>query len=229
MNTKLAPMGTPGHSRSGALLLAAYRSTLCRSENLTSRLTRLAEEAGHALFLAVQNHDERTVGEILQSRTPHHSARMKISRTDSTANGFAQKYREMHRFTRAGPDGGNGSLQSALRNWPFPDSRSCHGNGAWRFDSDAGARTRSGTGESGGEKRNLPRFALCQALVAHSHPGRGRVRPMAPTAAVLRRGKRAGGPARLRFHGYYFRTLMGSGNSVAALAYPVAYRSSGLS
>ena len=95
-------------------------------------------------------------------------------------------------------------------------------NGAWRFDSDVGAHEiryrRIGENE-------LTAIALCQALVAQSHPGADGATD-GPAAGVLAAAKNGGRP--VAFHGYYFRTLAGSGNRVAALAYPIAYRSSGV-
>jgi hypothetical protein len=48
-----------------ALLLAAY-APLCVAGKSTQPTFTSAEEASHALFLAVRNHDERAVTEILQ-------------------------------------------------------------------------------------------------------------------------------------------------------------------
>jgi len=216
MNTKLAPMARLAFAI-GALLLAAYAplSVAAKSNQPTYSS---AEEAGHALFLAVQNHDGRAVGEILQAGPSPLSADEDLQdRLDRER--FAQKYREMHRFTRQA-DGGM-VLYIGAENWPFPIPLVSR-NGAWRFDSDAGAHEvryrRIGENE-------LTAIALCQALVAPSHPGADGATD-GPTAAVLAAAKSGGRP--VAFHGYYFRTLMGSGNSVAALAYPVAYRSSGV-
>jgi Protein of unknown function (DUF2950) len=216
MNTKLAPTVRMAFAI-GALLLAAYPplSVAAKSHQPTYSS---AEEASHALFLAVQNHDERSVAEILQAGPSPLSADEEIQdRLDRER--FAQKYQEMHRFTRQAD--GRMVLYIGAENWPFPIPLVSR-NGAWRFDSDTGAHEiryrRIGENE-------LTAIALCQALVSQSHPGADGSTD-ARTAAVLAAAKSGGGS--VPFHGYYFRTVMGSGNSVAALAYPVAYRSSGV-
>jgi hypothetical protein len=202
----------------GALLMAAYAplAVAGKSEQPTYPS---AEEASHALFLAARNHDERTVTEILQAGDLPVTADEELEdRLDRER--FVQKYGEMHRFVRQA----NGSmiLYIGAENWPFPIPLVSR-NGAWRFDSDVGAHEiqyrRIGENE-------LTAIALCQALVAQSHPGAGGGATDGPAVGVLAAAKNGGRP--VAFHGYYFRTLAGSGNRVAALAYPIAYRSSGV-
>ncbi len=64
-------------------------------------------------------------------------------------------------------------------------------------------------------------IALCQALAGQSHPGAADATDN--ITAAVKSGDRA-----VAFHGYYFRRLAGSGNRFAAIAYPAAYRSSGV-
>src|SRR5258707_307035 len=47
------------------------------------------------------------------------------------------------------------------------------------------------------------------------------------TVSSTTRSAKSGG-RRVAFHGYYFRSLAGSGNRFAAIAYPTAYQSSGV-
>ena len=216
MNTKLAPMVRLAFAI-GALLLAAY-APLSAAAKSNQQTYSSAEEAGHALFLAVQNHDEPAVAEILQAGPSPLSADEELQdRLDRER--FAQKYQEMHRFTRQA-DGGM-VLYIGAENWPFPIALVSQ-NGAWRFDSDAGVheiRYRQ-IGEN-----ELAAISLCRALATQSHPGAVGATD-GPTATVLAAARSGGRP--VAFQGYYFRTLAGSGNHVFAVAYPVAYRSTGV-
>jgi len=216
MNTRPATVARVAFAM-GALLMAAYAplAVAGKSEQPTYLS---AEEASHALLLAARNHDERTVTQILQAGDLPAGADEELEdRLDRER--FALKYEEMHRFVRQA----NGSmiLYIGAENWPFPIPLVSR-NGAWRFDSDAGAREiryrRIGENE-------LTAIALCRALVAQSRPGADGATDD-PAAGVLAAAMNGGRP--VAFHGYYFRTLAGSGNRVAALAYPIAYRSSGV-
>jgi hypothetical protein len=201
----------------GALLLAAY-APLCVAGKPTRPTFASAEEASHALFLAVRDHDERAVTEILQEGNSPVSADDELQNKLDRER-FVQKYEEMHRWVREA-DGGL-LLYIGAENWPFPIPLVSR-NGAWRFDSDAGVQEiryrRIGENE-------LTAIALCHALVAQSHPGAADATEDI-TAAVLAAAKSGNRPA--AFHGYYFRSLARSGNRVAAIAYPAAYRSSGV-
>jgi hypothetical protein len=173
-----------------------------------------AEEASNALFLAVRNHDERAVTEILQEGNSPVSAEEALqNRLDRER--FVRKYEEMHRWVRE-PHGGM-VLYIGAENWPFPIPLVAR-NGAWRFDADAGMSEiryrRIGENE-------VTAIALCQALVAQSHPGAADATD--GITAAIKSGNRP-----VAFHGYYFRRLAGSGNRSAAIAYPAAYRSSGV-
>src|SRR6202030_3870426 len=94
------------------------------------------EAATHALYLAVQKQDERTLTAILGAEKDLVSggdeALDKLERER-----FAQKYREMHRLV-AEPDG-HTVLYIGAENWPFPIPLVAQ-NGAWRFDADAGRK-----------------------------------------------------------------------------------------
>jgi hypothetical protein len=196
-----------------ALLLAAY-APLCVAGKSTQPTFTSAEEASHALFLAVRNHDERAVTEILQEGNSPVSVDEELeNRLDRER--FVQKYEEMHRWVREAH--GGMVLYIGAENWPFPIPLVSR-NGVWRFDSDAGINEvryrRIGENE-------VTAIALCQALVAQSHPSAADATDNI-TAAVK------SGDKPVAFHGYYFRRLAGSGNRFAAIAYPTAYRSSGV-
>jgi Protein of unknown function (DUF2950) len=215
MNTKPAPIA--GVACTIALFLSTF-APLCVAGQSNHATFTSAEEASHALFLAVRNHDERAVTEILQAGNSAVSEDEKLQdRLDRER--FVQKYEEMHRFVRRAH--GGMVLYIGAENWPFPIPLVSR-NGAWRFDSDAGVheiRYRQ-IGEN-----ELTAIALCQDLVAQSHPVAAGATD-GTTSAVLAAAKNGGRP--IAFHGYYFRTLASSGNRVAAIAYPVAYRSSGV-
>jgi hypothetical protein len=191
------------------------------------------EAATRALYLAVQKQDERTLAAILGAEKDLVSvgdeALDKLERER-----FAQKYREMHRLVPE-PDG-HTVLYIGAENWPFPFPLVAQ-NGAWRFDVDAGRKEvlwrRIGENE-------LTAIESCHALVASERqdnakpPGGDAEIPVAALLASAQKGKSS-----QLFHGYYFRILAsGTTNSPAAdrkpagglafVAYPAAYRSSGV-
>jgi len=195
------------------LLLATY-APLCVAGKFNQATFVSAEEASHALFLAVRDHDERAVTEILQEGNSPVGADEELqNRLDRER--FVQKYEEMHRWVREAR--GGMLLYIGAENWPFPIPLVSR-NGVWRFDSDAGMREiryrRIGENE-------VTAIALCQALVAQSHPGTADA--VDGIAASVKSGDRP-----VAIHGYYFRRLAGSGDRFAAIAYPAAYQSSGV-
>jgi hypothetical protein len=212
MNTKTTAPARVAFAMA-ALLLAAY-APLGVAGNFNQATFMSAEEASHALFLAVRNHDERAVTAILQEGNSPVSADEELqARFDRER--FVQKFEEMHRWVREAH--GGMILYIGAENWPFPIPLVSR-NGAWRFDSDAGLHEiryrRIGENE-------LTAIALCQGLVAQSHPGAADATDGATVA--LKSGDRP-----VALHGYYFRKLAGSGDRFAAIAYPAAYRSSGV-
>ena len=211
MNTKPAPISSVAFVMV-TLLLATYAPFCVAGNNQATFMS--AEEASHALYLAVRNHDERAVTEILQEGHSPVSADEELqNRLDRER--FVQKYEEMHRWVREAR--GGMLLYIGAENWPFPIPLVSR-NGVWRFDSDAGMREiryrRIGENE-------VTAIALCQALVAQSHPGTADA--VDGIAASVKSGDRP-----VAIHGYYFRRLAGSGKRFAAIAYPAAYQSSGV-
>jgi hypothetical protein len=198
MNTKLA--GIASLSFAIVVLLATYAPSVAGQSNQAT--FKSAEEASHALFLAVQTHDERTVTQILQEGNSPVGADEALQEGLDRER-FVQKYTEMHRWVRKA--NGGMILYVGAENWPFPIPLVSR-NGAWRFDSDAGVHEiryrRIGENE-------VAAIAHCRTLIAQSHPDADDGHPV-------------------RLHGYYFRRLAVSGKRFAAIAYPVAYRSSGV-
>jgi hypothetical protein len=201
-----------------ALLLASYAQLSPAAESSQATF-KSPEEASHALFLAVQSDDARGVARILEERNEL------VSSDDAVEDKldrerFVQKYQQMHRFVRE--TNGNVLLYIGAENWPFPIPLVSR-NGVWRFDSDAGAREvrfrQIGENE-------MAAIALCHALAA----AKGQPAPTDEagrlTATVLADGKSGNKP--VPYHGYEFRVLTKSGTGFAAVAYPAAYRSSGV-
>jgi Protein of unknown function (DUF2950) len=212
MNTK--PASIPSVAFAMVTLLLATYAPLCVAGKFNQAKFMSAEEASHALFLAVRNHDERAVKEILQEGNSPVSADEELQNSLDRER-FVQKYEEMHRWVREAH--GGMILYIGAENWPFPIPLVSR-NGVWRFDSDAGMHEiryrRIGENE-------VTTIALCQALVAQSHPGAADATD--GITAAVKSGNRP-----VAVHGYYFRRLAGSGYRFAAIAYPAVYRSSGV-
>jgi hypothetical protein len=200
------------------VLLAGFVQ-LSLARTLSQTTFQSPEDAGSALFAAVQKHDERAVVRILGAEAKLVSSGDKIQDSLDRER-FVQKYREMHRLVQE--PGGATFLYIGAENWPFPIplvSRS----GVWRFDSDDGANEirfrRVGENE-------VTAIGICHALVAaETHPGaNSEADDLVKT--VLPEMQHANKP--VLFHGYYFRILSKSGAGFAAVAYPALYRSSGV-
>jgi hypothetical protein len=94
-----------------------------------------AEDAGRALFDAMQAQDEKAplsiLGQagkdILSSGDPQEDSDSRV--------GFVVKYQEMHRFVRE--PNGTVTLVVGAENWPFPISL-VNNHGSWYFDTPAG-------------------------------------------------------------------------------------------
>ena len=94
---------------------------------------------------------------------------------------------------------GSQVLYIGAENWPFPVPLVAS-NGVWRFDADAGAR------EVLFRRIGENETTVMQALLS---------------------GEVSGNKA-VPYHGYYFRIVSSSPEGFAAVAYPAAYRSSGV-
>ena len=202
-----------------AILLTSYTPLSLAGQPTTPTTFKSAEEASHALFTAVQNDDERAVTDILGAGnelvSSDDEAQDKLDRER-----FARKYQEMHRLVRE--THGDMLLYIGAENWPFPIPLVSR-NGAWLFDSDAGGQEvryrRVGENE-------VTAIALCHDLLAAAKHAGTTDEAGGLIATVLADTKSGSKPVAV--HGYYFRVLARSGNGFAAIAYPAAYRSSGV-
>jgi hypothetical protein len=198
-----------------ALVLTGYAPVSIAGESRQATF-QSAEEASQTLLLAVQSHDQQALnhilgfgGELLSSDDEV------IDKLDRER--FAQKYQEMHRLVRE--SGGSMLLYIGAENWPFPIPLVSR-NGAWRFDADAGMQEirfrRIGENE-------VTAIAICHSLIAAEKDPKS---ADGLADAVLASAKSGSKP--VAFHGYYFQFLPRSAGGVAAIAYPVAYGSSGI-
>jgi hypothetical protein len=187
-----------------------------------------AEAGSQALFTAVQNDDVSALTKILGAGedlvSSDDPAQDKLDRQQ-----FVQKYQEMHRFARD-PDGDT-ILYIGAENWPFPIPLVAQ-DGAWRFDQDAGRQEvllrRIGENE-------MAAIDICRELIAAEKQQGGH---SDAAGALLRQMRRNGGP--VVFQAYDFRILRAGSTASAAptspdhaeaaafIAYPAAYRSSGV-
>jgi hypothetical protein len=201
-----------------------------------------AEAATHALFLAVQSGNERTLVHVLAGGkelvSSGDEAEDKIDRQQ-----FARKYQQMHRLVRQSD--GTTLLYIGAENWPFPVPLVSRAS-VWYFDPKAGAQEirfrRLGENE-------YTAIDTCHALVHASkqpggntmeadrvaHDARSLINAQpAQTRSTSSNGEEVLGPS----HGYYFKILTsqlkGQNGSVAKsggltlVAYPADYRSSGV-
>jgi hypothetical protein len=198
-----------------------------------------ASAAIQSLFQAVQHNDEQAIANILGGSTDltssHDEAQDKLEREL-----FVQKYQEMHRLGREAD--GTVTLYIGAENWPFPIPL-IEKNGVWHFDSDAGLKEvlfrRIGRNE-------LTAIAICHEFVADekhydARANTASLTDRSPASLVARAASHSAGGDPVRFDGYYFR-LLGTHptngargetegkttGAFALIAYPAAYRSSGV-
>ena len=199
-----------------ALLVAGYAG--CALAAPSSQETfKSPEEASAALFTAVRSQDQPALQRILGAGSDLLSSG-DVAEDKADQERFAQKYQQMHRLARE--IGGDRLLYVGAENWPFPVPLT-ESNGAWRFDADAGQQEiryrRIGEDE-------VTAIALCHTLLAAEKSGPADASDNL-TVAVLAAAKDDG--TAVAFHGYRFRTLATPGG-VGFVAYPAAYRSSGV-
>jgi hypothetical protein len=206
MNIRLATL-------TAVMLLVA---PLARAEAPSQTTFPSAEAASRALFMAVKNHDEAAIVQILGApQTPEE--RRDEERLEHEQ--FAQKYEQMHRLARERK--GQMVLYIGAENWPFPIPLVSQ-NDTWRFDFAAGAQEimfrRIGENE-------LTAIEVCRSLAtaaqnptAHEDDellGKLLADSGSDTTPTL-------------FHGYHFRVLNRHGSDFTVVAYPSVYRSSGV-
>jgi hypothetical protein len=232
------------------LLVVGY-ARLSFAQSSAPQTFSSAGEACHALFRAVQNHDEQALEAILGA------GKELTSSSDEVEDGlereqFRQKYQEMHRLVQE-PDG-NTVLYIGAENWPFPIPLVSK-DGRWYFDPEAGMREilfrRIGANE-------VTAIQVCHAFAtakqqravqatgddpigqyAESLVIAGTANADNNTYAALDKDKDP-----YPFHEYYFRIVTEQpaatgtstqisrgkkrGGGLALVAFPVEYRSSGV-
>jgi len=203
-----------------------------------------AAEASQALFLAVQNENEKGVEEVLGAGNQLTSCGDEVE-DKLERERFIQKYQQMHRMVRE--HDGTTILYIGAENWPFPVPL-VSSNGAWHFDSQLGTEEvlfrRIGENET-------TAIQTSHALFQAEKRGETRVERDDPISRYASNFVRAenGEPTTQNnpspFHGYYFRILTGQGRNAqggtksyisdgrmtrgfALVAYPADYRSSGV-
>jgi hypothetical protein len=201
-----------------ALLLVGF-ATVCLARPSGQTTFASPEDASRALLTAVEKSDDPGLMKILGTGAELLTSGDK-AQDSFEREWFVEKYQEMHRLVQE--PGGVTALYVGAENWPFPVPLVAHG-GVWRFDPDAGTNEvrfrRIGENE-------VTAIGMCHALVAaETHPGAdaeavGLVKTVLPNVGSAN--------APVPFHGYYFRILSKSDGGFAAIAYPAAYRSSGV-
>jgi hypothetical protein len=175
-----------------------------------------ADAASRALFVALQNHDEEAIGRILGETQ---STQEKRDEERLEREQFAKKYEEMHRLGRARNN--RMILYIGAENWPFPFPLISQNN-TWHFDATAGEKEilfrRIGENE-------LTAIEICRAL-AKSAPNTQAHQDDDLPGALLVDAQRGGTPTLYR--GYRFRVLNRGRKDFVVVAYPEAYRSSGV-
>lgn len=197
-------------------------------------------EASNALFQAVQNEDEQAVEGILGAEKEVTSSSDEVE-DKLERERFSQKYQEMHRLVRE-PDGST-VLYVGAENWPFPIPLVSK-SGAWFFDSKTGMREivfrRVGENEA-------TAIEVCNAFVTAKKQGETKATsddPISQYAQALVTAGRTNSDSKEAspFDGYYFRVVTGNSGagrssyvsngkkagSLALIAYPAEYRSSGV-
>src|ERR1700690_3019895 len=120
----------------GMVLMVVSLAPLSFAQKSAPKTFASAEEASHALFLAVQSDDQPALRLILgggkELVSSNHELEDKLER-----GRFAEKYQQMHLLVGE-PDGGT-VLYVGAENWPFPVPLQFK-DGAWYFDSDSGTQ-----------------------------------------------------------------------------------------
>jgi hypothetical protein len=232
MNTLETPRrrlrGTRALVASIAVLTAGF-APLCKANPPTAQSDQptylSAEDAVGALFQALQSGSELAVQKVLGADQEL------VGSADATADEldrkqFLQKYQQMHRLARQ-PDGTK-ILYVGAENWPFPIPLAAS-NGIWRFDTDAGSEEvlfrRIGENE-------MTVMRVCHSLIeAQQTPATANEAPEQREASALITtllSATASGNKSVPYHGYYFRIVSRAPDGFVAVAYPAAYRSSGV-
>ena len=200
-----------------ALPLAACLQ-VAQAQQPDQRTFASAEEASHALFVAVETDETGAIAQILgQEGEITQSSDAQQDKLDRAQ--FVRKYREMHRLARERD--GEVVLYLGAENWPFPIPLISN-NGQWRYDSDAGQQEvlyrRIGENE-------VTAIETCHTLIATLK--KPQANAIANNRATSLLNTARGGDKPVPFRGYIFRVLT-NGGAPAIVAYPTAYGSSGV-
>jgi hypothetical protein len=217
MNIKLTLSSRQTPIRLAALaVLALLVAPLTRGETSGQTTFASPQAASHALFTAVKSHDDGAIGQIL-GETQSPAEKRDEERLEREQ--FAKKYEEMHRL--AHHRNGQMVLYVGAENWPFPFPLVAQNN-TWRFDAAAGEKEilfrRIGENE-------ITAIEICRRLATAAKT------PQAPqddelVNTLLTGAQHDGAPT--RYHGYHFRVVNRGRSDFAVIAYPAAYRSSGV-
>jgi hypothetical protein len=190
-----------------------------------------AAEASQTLFKAVQHNNVRAIANILGGPTELASCGDQVQ-DNAERELFVQKYQQMHRLGREADS--SVTLYLGAENWPFPISL-VESNGVWHFDPDAGLKEvlfrRIGENE-------LAAITICREFVTAEKQHSPQSKPANatdsfPASLVARAASESSGGDPVLLQGYYFHVLAthatdGSRARTALIAYPAAYRSSGV-
>ena len=232
-----------------AALILAGCGTLATARDQRQKQYANAEGASQALFKAARDNDEKMLLEILGPEAKKIIASGDAAEDAEARTRFVEKFQEMHRFVLE-PDGST-TLTIGAENWPTPIPLRDK-DGAWTFDTEAAKREillrRIGRNEistiqvcaelAQAQKDFRATHQDTYATSVHSDAGQhnglywsvteGEPRsPLGPlvASAVLRPESRE--PA-MPYRGYAYRLLPSQGKDFTFVAYPVAYRSSGI-
>ena len=225
----------------GLLLLVAGLAGSSFAQDSQPRMFSSPTDASDALFQAAQKEDEPALEAILGAGKEVTSSSDDVEDTLEREQ-FRQKYQEMHRLVQELD--GTTVLYIGAENWPFPVPLVSK-NGEWYFDSKTGAQEilfrRIGENEATAIQV-CEEFAITKTDQEAKPVSYDPITQFAQTLASADTTN-ANSNSTSPFHGYYFRIV--NGNSAAAtnssvsggnpkkggvtlVAYPAAYRSSGV-
>ena len=202
-----------------AMPLAAWLQ-VSEAQQASQRTFHSAEEASHALFVAVEADATSAVTQIL-GQNNELTGSSDADQDKAERAQFVRKYREMHRLARE--NNGEVVLYIGAENWPFPIPLVSH-NGVWHYDSDTGEKEvlyrRIGANE-------VAAIEACHALIATLEKPQAHTDSDNPAGPLLTAARADNKP--VPFQGYSFRLLSKPGHDkFGIVAYPTVYGSSGI-
>ena len=143
-----------------AIVLAGCFHSRAMAQQAGQKTFASPEEAGNALFIALQSNNEMEMLDIFGPDGKHIVRSGDDTEDAQSRANFVEKYKEMHRLAKE-PDG-TITLIIGARNWPAPIPL-VNKNNSWFFDTEAGAKEillrRIGRNE-------ISAIRVCQELVA---------------------------------------------------------------